>query len=248
MIPPQLIQLGVQTLGTALTSITGAIAAKRAEKTAAAEEQARILEQVRNSQIAFAEATKGALDTWWNESQAKMNQADKDYKAYVDKIRADTAATAKADKMGGTIYGIVTSISPVFEVAYSNKAGAERKQFNDSVVYKNAYKAVYPTLPANTSAQTDIMIAAEAEKILAKNSGTANAYGSVPDKFNTTKGGTLATVNALLGRPEPSSTEVLPPSGAPKTTGGGSNYTILIVGGVIAAVVIYYMMNKKKKK
>jgi hypothetical protein len=247
MIPPQLIQVGVQVLGTALSTITGAIAAKRAERTAAAEAQAKILEEVRNSQIAFNESVVKAYDVLWNEAQARMNQADKDYKAYVDKIRAETAASAKSDKMGGTFYGIVTSKSP-FEVAYSNKAGAERKQFDGSAVYKDAYNAVYPTLPVNTQAQTDLIVVGAASKVILKNAETFN-LGAVPDKFNTTKGGTLATVNALLGRPEPM-TDVMPAGGPKSTTGGGGkgNYTILIVGGVIAAVVIYYMMNKKKKR
>lgn len=248
MIPPQLINIGVQALGSALTSITGAIAAKRAERTAAAEEQARMLEEVRKSQVAFNESVVGAFNTLWDEDMKAIaaNQADKDYKAYVERIKAETAATAKSDKMGGTVYAIITSFSP-FEVAYSNKAGAEKKQFDGSTVYKKAYQAIYPTVPAGLGASTDLILASAAQKIIISNAGTYN-FGSVSDKFNTTKGGKLATVNALLGRPEPSSTEVLPPSGAPKTTGGGSNYTILIVGGVIAAVVIYYMMNKKKKK
>ena len=251
MIPPQLIQLGVNTLGTVLTQITGAIAAKRAERTAAAEEQARILEEVRKSQVAFNESVVGAFSVLWDEANAKMNQADKDFKAYVDKIRVDTAATAKADKFGGTVYGLITSISPVFEVAYSNKAGAERKQFNDSVVYKNAYKVVYPTLPANTSAQTDMIVVGEAQKFITKNAGTNVLYGSVPDKFNTTKGGTLATVNALLGRPEPSSgspSSAVGPTGDTKSLtqsgGGGMNYLIII--GVIG-IAAYFLFFKKKK-
>ena len=248
MIPPQLIQVGVNILKTSLTQITSAIAAKRAERTAAAEAQALVLEEARKSQVAYNDSVVGAYDVLWNEAQAKMNQSDRDYKAYVDRIKAETAATAKSDKMGGTIYGVITSISPVFEVAYSNKAGAERKQFNDSLVYKDAYKVMYPTtVPVGLAAQTDMMIQAASQKLITSNAGTFNLYGSVPDKFNTTKGGTLATVNALLGRPEPM-TDVIPTGGPKSTTGGGGNYTILIVGGVIAAVVIYYMMNKKKKR
>jgi hypothetical protein len=250
MIPPQLIQAGVQVLGSALTTITGAIAAKRAEKTAAAEAQAKMLEEVRNSQIAYNDSVVGAFNTLWNEAQSRMNQADKDYKAYVDRIRAETAASAKADKMGGTRYAVITSISP-FEVAYSTKAGAERKQFDGSAVYKDAYNAVYPVFPVNPAAETDIIIQAASQKIIIKNAGTANLFGSVPDKFNTTKGGKLATVNALLGRPEPmTDVPAVGPEGGPKSTNpepkSGGNYTILIIGAV-AAVVIYYMMNKKKK-
>jgi hypothetical protein len=245
MIPPQLIQVGVQMLGTALTTITGAIAAKRAEKTAAAEAQAKLLEEIRNCQIAFNESVVGAYDVLWNEAQARMNQADRDYKAYVDKIRADTAASAKSDKMGGTIYGIVTSKSP-FEVAYSNKAGAERKQFNDSAVYKDAYNAVYPnSLPANTSAQTDLIVAGAASKVILKNAETFD-FGSVPNKFNTTKGGQLATVNALLGRPEPPTPTTGSGGGDVKSalaTGGGGSSMLIILA--VLGVAAYFFLRKK---
>jgi hypothetical protein len=253
MIPLSLISTGLDLFAKTTSSVINMISDAKAQNTAESLEKAKILEEKLKCRQAYKDSVVGALGVLYDEQQGKMNDADKQYKSYVEKIRQETAAFAKSDKMGGTFYGIIKSFEP-FTVLYSNKVGAESKVFDSSIVYKTAYKYIFNNIvPTNLSAQTDIILAGYAEKKLREINNVPDVY-QMPDKFDTTKGGQVATVDILLGRASSSSMPMPMPNDVvdngtvknleqPKT----SSTTILIILGVIG-VAAYYFFSKKKKK